>query len=285
MTETRLPETSLAHDDEGYLLDVNEVAALLGVTRTRVSQLTSAGQLSFERRRVGARNRLFYRRSEVLAHQRTFYGRHIPGSAPSFVPASQEFSEFDENGFVPDASSPVRVGAFGQPAARTSAQWPEQLLVEMSRLFSREQTNADLLVKIRELTLQIQAHVSAPERKPLSSALELDAREDTIKQFKSLDNALVLLRGQLHSQERLMGQLFLEIAELKKVVLQLRHEGLKSSLPRALPAAAPAPQSERAVAHLEDVGTVDSSALRTPQRKRSIPRVARTAVRKNFSSR
>jgi hypothetical protein len=79
MNDFDVSQPPTIESDEGYQLEVHEVAQLLGVTRTRVSQLTSNGQLSFERRRVGMRNRLFYKRSEVLQHQKGFYGRHPAG--------------------------------------------------------------------------------------------------------------------------------------------------------------------------------------------------------------
>jgi hypothetical protein len=287
MTETWLPDTSLANDDEGYHLDVNEVAELLGVTRTRVSQLTSSGQLSFERRRVGARNRLFYRRSEVLAHQRTFYGRHIPGSSSPSAKVTHEQTETGENIFSPETLSDSlggRVGASSSFAHRTLSVWPEHLLLEISKLLAREQSNADLLLKIRELSLQIQAQVLAPERKPLPSALELEEREQTLQQFKILARELEGLRSQFHSQEQQMSGLRWEIAELKKLLLQLKHEQLKIALPRATPA----------LTSVEPVRSFTVEAQpslclprmeNTMHRKRLHPRVGRTTVRKQICKR
>lgn len=61
--------------DDGFNLGVEEAAALLGVGRTRLSQLTSKGVFSFERRKIGIRNRLFYRKNEILDYIAQHQGR------------------------------------------------------------------------------------------------------------------------------------------------------------------------------------------------------------------
>jgi hypothetical protein len=60
----------LAADDfvDDYTTDVETAAQLLGIGTTRLSQITSRGTLSFQRRKVGFRNRMFYRKSELLAY-------------------------------------------------------------------------------------------------------------------------------------------------------------------------------------------------------------------------
>ncbi|MBM3381759.1 MAG: helix-turn-helix domain-containing protein [Betaproteobacteria bacterium] len=283
MTETSLPETSLAQVNEGYLLDVNEVAQLLGVTRTRVSQLTSTGQLSFERRRVGARNRLYYRRSEVLAHQQTFYGRHISSTSAGADRTAHDREELSENLSDAQGAHSVRAGAMAQPAQRSASLWPENLLVEMSRLLAREQSNTDLLLKIRELSLQIQAHISAPERKTLPSAADVQARADHLEQFRSLAETLGLLRAQVQHQDHQVSLLFLEFAELKKVLLQLRQDSLKFSAARSFSSAAANNQSLLGQEELPKASELVSR--NAASRKRSYPRVARMNMRKTFFSR
>jgi hypothetical protein len=56
--------------DEGYLVDVTEASEILGVSRTRLSQLTTKGEFSFQRRKIGTRNRLFYKRSDLYSYMR-----------------------------------------------------------------------------------------------------------------------------------------------------------------------------------------------------------------------
>ncbi len=59
-----------ATDDfvDDYTVDVETAAQLLGIGTTRLSQITSRGSLSFQRRKVGFRNRMFYRKSEIEAY-------------------------------------------------------------------------------------------------------------------------------------------------------------------------------------------------------------------------
>jgi hypothetical protein len=60
-----------------YDVDVETASQLLGVSTTRLSQITTRGSLSFQRRKVGFRNRLFYRKSEIL----DYLERQFPASA------------------------------------------------------------------------------------------------------------------------------------------------------------------------------------------------------------
>lgn len=53
-----------------FEVDVNEATQLLGVSRTRLSQLVSKGVLGFERRRVDTRMRMYFNRTELLGYLR-----------------------------------------------------------------------------------------------------------------------------------------------------------------------------------------------------------------------
>ncbi len=55
--------------DEEYTLGALDASEILGVNRTRLSQLTSQGILSFQRRKIGSHHRLFYRPSEISQYQ------------------------------------------------------------------------------------------------------------------------------------------------------------------------------------------------------------------------
>jgi hypothetical protein len=55
----------LLFDDPSFDTDALSAAALLGIGRTRLSQITSAGSLPYLRRKVGDRFRVFYRRSDL----------------------------------------------------------------------------------------------------------------------------------------------------------------------------------------------------------------------------
>ncbi len=56
---------------ESFTINAEEAAQILGVNRSRLSQLTSKGALPFERRKIETRNRLFYKLSDLLNHQRS----------------------------------------------------------------------------------------------------------------------------------------------------------------------------------------------------------------------
>ena len=63
-TEPFFPDYS----HEAYCIDVDEATEILGLSRTRLSQLTTKGILSHERRRIGVRSRHFYRRGELAQY-------------------------------------------------------------------------------------------------------------------------------------------------------------------------------------------------------------------------
>ena len=56
---------------ESFTISSEEAAQILGVNRSRLSQLTGKGALAFERRKIDTRNRLFYKLSDLLSHQRS----------------------------------------------------------------------------------------------------------------------------------------------------------------------------------------------------------------------
>jgi hypothetical protein len=62
---------SFEENIESFTINAEEAAQILGVNRSRLSQLTSKGTFPFERRKIETRNRLFYKLSDLLNHQRT----------------------------------------------------------------------------------------------------------------------------------------------------------------------------------------------------------------------
>ena len=69
-TSKNSSEISSEISSEEFTLEVTEAAELLGVSRTRLSQLTSKGVFSFERRKLDTRNRLFYSKEVLLRYLR-----------------------------------------------------------------------------------------------------------------------------------------------------------------------------------------------------------------------
>lgn len=76
---------------ESFTIGAEEAAEILGVNRTRLSQLTTKGVFAYERRKIENHNRLFYRLNDLLSYQRDHtYGnthaRVIPKER-AFTPA------------------------------------------------------------------------------------------------------------------------------------------------------------------------------------------------------
>ncbi|MEY4064132.1 MAG: hypothetical protein RIR26_340 [Pseudomonadota bacterium] len=179
MLDSAEPTLKKESSDEGYLMDVAEVAALLGVTRTRVSQLTSNGQLSFERRRIGMRNKLFYKRSEVLAYQQTFYGRHLAGGTTPALTASGIRTDAIENSNSVLPVSEERLGGASAGVPRHFRHMPEHLLLETQKLLEQESLVELRLMKLGEQVQSLASLVKdvVPKDKPSARALAMDAEK------------------------------------------------------------------------------------------------------------
>lgn len=65
-----------------FTINSHKAAEILGVNRTRLSQLTSQGVFPYERRKVDARSRLYYRLNDLLNYQRksSFGNLHATGN-------------------------------------------------------------------------------------------------------------------------------------------------------------------------------------------------------------
>lgn len=63
-------QLELASSFESFTIGAAEAAEILGVNRTRLSQLTTKGVFAYERRKIENHNRLFYRLNDLLNYQR-----------------------------------------------------------------------------------------------------------------------------------------------------------------------------------------------------------------------
>ncbi len=77
--------------NESFTISAEEAAQILGVNRSRLSQLTQKGVFAFERRKIETRNRLFYRLNDLLSHQRSQIGLQQLIPQPTF-PQTKVFS-------------------------------------------------------------------------------------------------------------------------------------------------------------------------------------------------
>ncbi len=59
-----------APNNEHFTINSIKAAEILGINRTRLSQLTSKGLFPYERRKIDSRSRLFYRLNDLLNYQR-----------------------------------------------------------------------------------------------------------------------------------------------------------------------------------------------------------------------
>lgn len=255
------PESDITkHDDdhEGYQLEVHEVAQLLGVTRTRVSQLTSSGHLSFERRRVGTRNRLFYKRSEVLSHQKGFYGRHV--AQPFAGDAEQQASAR-----TPAHQDLKRAGA--RASGLSAEQGADNVELKNSAGFFEENlrlSHEPTLDKIIHLLVQIQRSTmrpTAPVRPAATQQIEEDKNRALVSEL--IEN-VHRLSAQLSVQKGLLGTLLDESRSVKKEL----HRILQST--RAAGASVqPAAPATRVTSDRQSI--MSHRKAKAPRRSRPVP--------------
>lgn len=244
-------------DDEGYQLEVHEVAQLLGVTRTRVSQLTSSGQLSFERRRVGTRNRLFYKRSEVLSHQKGFYGRHVAQPIASDVDLHSSIRAQ----LMPDSR---RAGA------RASIVSAEQFLPNQdSQSFAGTAednlllSNDHSLEKIFKLLVQIQKSTTLAPASPRPAATQQIEDDKSRALISELIENVQRLSTQLSLQAGLLGALVEESRSVKKELHKIQQDKRRAGT--FLQAAVTASQSTSG-----KEGVIDSRRAKAPRCSRPV---------------
>jgi len=227
------------HDDdhEGYLLEVHEVAQLLGVTRTRVSQLTSSGHLSFERRRVGTRNRLFYKRSEVLSHQKGYYGRHV--AQPAISDSEQQFSARTQ--IQPDSK---RAGA--RATAHSAEQSTGTQDTQSSTVFFEDNlrlSHEPSLEKIVHLLLQIQKSTMRAPTAPRTSATQQLEDDKNRALVSELIENVQRLSTQLSVQAGILASLLDESRSVKKELHRLQQYARAVGATTVQPAAPATPSA------------------------------------------
>lgn len=264
-----LPPTE--HESEGYTLDVNEVAQLLGVTRTRVSQLTTAGVLPHERKKVGIRNRLYYKRSDVLHYQYNFFNRQTNNSLKNHPYSSQANLISGQSSFGMGMPT-ERPGAFSNKSAEFHSA-PLTAQQRQSEFLAAEppHTGQNISVALNMLKKRLDKHFS----QPLNAATWHEKDTKTAQYFESLLKAIEQLDSKIcegHSRQQWTLD---ELAILKKTLNQLLQkvlvQGNKTQLRNA---------------YEESTAPADALIQTTPKAKKSIKAARyRGTVKKQFSPR
>lgn len=235
-----------------YDVDVDTAASLLGVGRTRLSQITSKGGLSFQRRKIGIRNRLFYRKSELLA----YLERQFPNS-PQF--RSQAIAERWQS---PPSSKE-------EPAAQSD----EEALCVMLQTTLRETLNS--LEVTRKPTASLRrVERPAPRRPhiPLKAPLALEVRHEQERRAE-LSNLNQKLDRLIHSVNTLCAKL----DSTNMTINRMQHQ--QRQAPRPLRAASQKPENEHSIT-AEELRSLLESA-KTP--KRGGPRSRRRSRTRSWS--
>lgn len=101
---------------EHFTIGSIKAAEILGVNRTRLSQLTTQGIFPYERRKIDARSRLFYRLNDLLNYQRKSTFGNLPHpdhalkneSVPLLPPHACEHLTHAKENSAPNHSPPSK---------------------------------------------------------------------------------------------------------------------------------------------------------------------------------
>lgn len=160
-----------------FNLDVEQAAELLGVSRTRLSQITSRGLLNYQRKKVGIRNRLFYRREDILTYMR----RQMGASA------------------VDEASNSVRLEGLRELTPQFNRESTEPVLPEIAGSI---QAGPSSFKKRQTLPLPSAAKIAADEV----------SQDFLLSELKSISSSLLEMNERLTNVESLK----VSFSELKK---------------------------------------------------------------------
>lgn len=139
--------------NESFTISAEEAAEILGVNRSRLSQLTSKGIFSFEKRKIDTRNRLFYKLSDLLNHQRSQYQ-----SNQNYFPNSQQEKTLPVEQINNNNSLEEKPLFIGKQTINKSFQNKNFNLKTAKELYELEQTN-DKNSKINDLINNNNSHL------------------------------------------------------------------------------------------------------------------------------
>lgn len=119
---------------ESFTIGAQEASEILGVNRTRLSQLTSKGVFAFERRKIENRNRLFYRLNDLLNYQRQFTYGNLDAKVQfkeRFLPQVRE--EVVVSDIVPQEVEKIERPPFSSPSPRLMVKKRNSLSTAVER--------------------------------------------------------------------------------------------------------------------------------------------------------
>lgn len=181
---------NIPENNEFFTINSQKAAEILGVNRTRLSQLTSQGVFPYERRKVESRSRLFYRLNDLLNYQRkSSFGNlsaetiQTKALVPFAPPSVSTVSANTEN--KPPTSIRIKNEIFKQPRIKTSHAL--QKASDLKLLQTERLKNETLNVTVMKLELHMQ--------NILQAITNLEIAITKLKKSKSLSRKKVVFNS------------------------------------------------------------------------------------------
>jgi hypothetical protein len=193
----------LLFDDPSFDTDALSAAALLGIGRTRLSQITSAGSLPYLRRKVGDRFRVFYRRSDL--EKRIALRYSFAHSSNSDAHSDQVLLQGEQRDMRPGASARVDLrqsddsdSQSSEPALGTGLVSHGIDLPRRSQLGIANVATRRNLVSAAKLETEERLAASLERMESILTALTDQVREIDAKHTQLQDDALRTKREHQH---------------------------------------------------------------------------------------
>lgn len=181
-----------------FTINSHKAAEILGVNRTRLSQLTSQGIFPYERRKVDARSRLYYRLNDLLNYQRksSFGNLHATGN-------------YDPNPNMPLLMPPHSIETASQSAHVSSSQ------------HTKTASNS------KKILLNHKTSKNVRRDRSLTHALVLKTKQENFKKLKDTKTSIEQLEEKyqkitqiLSNLEQAIGTLNAHYSKRQKPVLR-----------------------------------------------------------------
>jgi len=209
-------ETVSPFTEESFTLNAQEAAEILGVNRSRLSQLTSKGVLRFEKRKVHTRTRVFYKLTDLLNHQRSqIQGSQAIAPMSSFL-ASQNSMESPPSSGSANEESERKCCDFQNKLKLPSSFWKASKKVAPPKYLSAKEAyakerHADLHLHTNKTIQKIQSTLLEQQKSLYEVKLRLKkysvfsfGEVQSQKQKKHLEDAMFNLQKMLMEIENLL---------------------------------------------------------------------------------
>lgn len=246
MLEPQDHAPQLLFDDPTFDTDAVSAATLLGIGRTRLSQITSSGSLPYLRRKIGDRFRVFYRRADLekrIALRYAFAQSSHPPAAKEQVTAVSSQNHLKAGASAGAVSGPSEIESQSE---------------------SRAPALTDPLSAGTVAIPQLLTTATMATRRTFVAATKLQSDDNLLARLEGIESSLVELTQLIRNIESNLASIHEEALQTKR-----EHQRELNLLARLIRASS-VPQTENAVTFSQEL-TIQALCSHTSQQKAKKP--------------